>query len=343
MANTPKLDLLLIQASWQFADEAFNRVIRDMDDKLLGVAHLNSPKHWSDWKPTTEYAKYDVVRITQAKSHQYYQCVVGGTSGTAEPTNNVTGSQVTDGTITWEVMSLTEVAVDSGVLRIWLSGAHYYRGEAVLYGQALYRCRVEHTATNWTDDNLKWQEVYASLRIWTPNIFYFVGDSMVYNNLIYQCITEHVSGSSFNATEKAKWKLIGSAGGAEDWKSATYYLEGQLVDVNGILYRANQEHTSTTSFAADIAKWDKVCANIKEWEASVYYPQGTLVHYDDMLYVSNTTHTSSSTFEADGAKWTLYLDVIKKWQQEKYYHRGRIITYQDALYQLYLHQGSCCR
>ena len=106
--NTPKLDLLRVQATWQFGDVAFNRVIDDMDNKLVGIAHLSSPMHWTEWKAETTYAKGDVVRYPSLKSHQYAVCLsVSGTTDTEAniPTNNITGSIITDGTIQWEISS----------------------------------------------------------------------------------------------------------------------------------------------------------------------------------------------------------------------------------------------
>ena len=40
--NTPILDLLRIQESWQFGDEAFNKFIDDADAKLVGIAHCST-------------------------------------------------------------------------------------------------------------------------------------------------------------------------------------------------------------------------------------------------------------------------------------------------------------
>lgn len=330
--NTPKLDLLRIQETWQFADEAFNRFIDDADNKLVGVDHLDSPKHWSDWKENTAYVKDDVVRITNTKSHQYYQCIVGGTSGATEPTNNVTGSVVTDGTVEWMVMSLSEAGLGGGTIQIWLSGWHYNRGDAVLYGTALYRCKIDHDSTDWNTDYIYWQEVFASIRLWQPNIYYFVDDTAIYDGLIYQCITAHKSDTTFSTTEEANWEIIGGAGGAKDWTSGVTYLEGQLVTVNGILYKSKLKHTSGTAFQSDIANWDIVYANIRDWQPGEYYPADTLIAYDDILYRCTTSHTATTNFYNDRANWKLFHNIIRKWQTDNYYETGQFVTYRDCLY-----------
>lgn len=73
--STPKLDLLRIQETWQFGDAAFNRFIDDADNKLVGVAHLQSPMHWTEWTEKTQYYRDDVVRYPNLKSHQYARCL----------------------------------------------------------------------------------------------------------------------------------------------------------------------------------------------------------------------------------------------------------------------------
>lgn len=330
--NTPKLDLLRIQETWQFGDEAFNRFIDDADDKLVGVEHLESPKHWTDWKKETVYAKEDIVRITNGKSHQYYQCIVGGTSGTSEPTNNVTGSIITDGTVQWMVMSLSEAGTNGGTIKIWLSGTYYNRGEAVLYGTSLYRCKVDHTATTWVSDYIYWQEVFASIRLWKPTIYYFEDDTVIQDDIIYKCNTAHVSGSSFDATEEANWDAVGGAGGANPWESSKMYQAGQFVVNDGILYRAKDTHASGSFFSGDLSHWDSVNTNIVVWSQNSYYPVGSLVQYGNIVYKCTTSHTASSNFNTDISSWSLFHNTISVWGTSKPYYTGQIIIYDNRLY-----------
>ena len=330
--NTPKLDLLRIQPFWKFGDAAFNRFIDDADDKLVGVSHLDSNAHWATWEANTDYVKDDVVRITNNKTHQYYQCIEAGTSSDTEPTNNVTGSVLTDGTVKWMVMSLSEAGTGGGTIQIWLSGWHYNRGDAVLYGTSLYRCKVDHDANGWDTDYIYWQEVFSSLRWWKPNIYYFEDDTAIYDGLIYQCIVSHISDSTFNSSEESNWEIIGGAGGAKEWQSNTKYLEGQLVTVDGILYKSNSKHTSGTSFNLDIANWDIVYANIKDWEPNKYYPERTLIAYEDTIYKCTSPHTASFDFYSDMDNWKLFHNPIKKWEIDKYYDVGQFVTYRDCLY-----------
>lgn len=332
-ASTPKLDLLRIQPTWQFGDEAFNRFIDDADNKLVGIEHVSSKLHWDLWKKETAYEVNDVIRWENMKSHQYARCVTAGTSSTTMPGNNVTGSVVTDGTVGWQICSLTEADAYNGTIKIWLSGQRYYRGDAVRYGTALYRCNVEHVATNWTADNLKWQEIYASIRMWDKTTYYFENDTVIYNNLIYQCITAHVSGNTFDATEEEKWILVADTGGAKEWQTAKVYQKDQLVTYNGTLYRAKDKHTSTTDFATDTAHWDIVYASLPSWGTEVYYPVKTVVYYNNKTYKCLTAHTSgNTTLYDDGANWQILDNTIEEWATNIYYYSGQFVLKENVLY-----------
>ena len=117
---TSKLNLKLIDEKEYFADEAFNNVINDADNKLVGVSHLSSAQHWDEWKPSKAYSSGDIVRYKSLLGGQYVKCVVAGISGSSEPTNNVTGSNVKDGTVEWSVLSLADLFFDSTKIDIWL-------------------------------------------------------------------------------------------------------------------------------------------------------------------------------------------------------------------------------
>ena len=341
--NTPKLDLLRIQETWQFGDVAFNRFIDDADNKLVGVAHLQSPMHWTEWKPETEYAYGDVVRYPNLKSHQYAVCLsrLGGTSDVKEnmPSNNVTGSIFMDNTVKWEVRSLTEADANGGTIRIWLGGGvSYARGDAVRYGDALYRAKIDHeSSTTFAADENLWQEIYASIRFWKPNTYYYLDDTAIYDDIIYKCIEAHKSVANFESDSSAtppvvgdedKWEIIGGAGGAKDWETNKKYQYGQLVLVNGILYRCNTKHKSNaTAFQNDILKWDLVEAQIHDWVAGEYYVAGTLVAYNDVIYKCQSNHLASADFTSDLTKWKLYHETIIIWQTETSYYAGQIVIY----------------
>lgn len=332
---TSKLNLKLIDEKEYFADEAFNNVINDADDKLVGVSHLSSAQHWDEWKPSKAYSSGDIVRYKSLLGGQYVKCVVAGISGSSEPTNNVTGSNVKDGTVEWSVLSLADLLFDSTKIDIWLSSSNYKRGQVALYNNCLYRCKTPHTSSSSFDlDASYWQEVKASIGLWKPLVYYYVDDIVVNDGLIYKNNLAHVSDSTFSSTEEANWELIGGAGGISSWQSSETYNKGQLVINDGIVYKVNSKHTSSSSFSADITNWDILNAGLNDWATSVYYPVGIVVLANNKIYQCKSPHTST-TFTADIANWqeiSGYRIVIDDWKANTGYVVGDLCANDKKIY-----------
>ena len=324
----------MIQPTDKFADETFNAVINDIDDKVVGIAHLDSSGHWSTWEKNKGYDVNDIIRISDTKSNQYYQCVSKGTSGAKEPTNNVTGSIVVDGTVKWVVMAIGCGGSSSSV-DLWSSDSYYSKGTIALYNNKLYRCKIAHTSlATFKDDAPYWQEIKASNTMWATGVYYLADDVIVKDNKLYKCNTSHTS-TTFDA-DKANWKLLGDFSLVNPFAISTEYEEGQFVTYNGILYRCNTKHTSSSvDFATDLANWDVVYANTVDWDINTYYPKETIVLHDKLYYQCLTTHTSSADFEADRAKWQLLSNVpanIQNWEISKYYYTGQCVLVDGIIY-----------
>lgn len=332
---TSKLKLRLIDEKEYFADEAFNAVINDADNKLVGVSHLSSAQHWDEWKPNKAYSIGDIVRYRSLRGGQYVKCVVAGISGSKEPTNNVTGSKVKDGTVKWTVLSLADLLFDSTKIDIWLSSFDYKRGQVALYNNCLYRCKTPHTSSNSFDlDASYWQEVKASIGLWKPLVYYYVDDIVVNDGLIYKNNVAHVSDSTFSSTEEVNWELIGGAGGVSPWQSNESYNKGQLVVNDGIIYKVKSKHTSSSSFSADIANWDILNAGLNDWATSIYYPVGIVVLANNKIYQCKSAHTST-TFTADIANWqeiSGYRVVIDDWKAKAGYVVGDLCANDKKIY-----------
>ena len=202
--KTTNLGIKLIQPTDKFIEVTFNNVIKDIDDKCLGVDHAKSPAHFSVWNKNTDYVKGDIIRITKGKSNQYYQCIVGGTSGVTEPENNVTDSIVTDGSIKWKVYEFG--AGSSNSLDLWTGGTYYTRGQIVLYNDEIFRCKIDHTSLNtFAQDKINFQQLFSNVQEWKDGVLYQENATVVYNNRIYKCITEHTSTTTF---DKTKFELL---------------------------------------------------------------------------------------------------------------------------------------
>lgn len=322
--DTPKLHLLLIQENWKFADDSFNAVIEDMDNKLLGIAHANSKVHWDEWNTGYSYSKGDVIRTESCKSNQYYLCVTNGISGTTEPTNDITGSVVNDGTVQWKVCIIGDSEASASV-DIFRGGLPYTKGQLVLYNDVLYRCKIGHVAAQTMElDESYWQQVDASLQPWKASTYFLVNDIVVYDNVIYKCTTAHTSGYNFDYT---KWTPL-TITLIENWATSTRYVEKQIVIHNGEMFRALDTHTSdATSFATDLAvpHWEYITNSLPSWVANEGYLVGQVAVYNNRLYKCKTAHTATGTF--DPTKWTpiLALPVVEEWQPNTSYLANQLI------------------
>ena len=106
MAQTLKLLLRLMEDTDKFSIDSFNAVINDLDNKLLSTSHDSTISHWDKWDKNKNINVGDVLRITNLPTGLFYKATVAGTTGTTEPTNNVVGSTLTDGTVTWQICEL---------------------------------------------------------------------------------------------------------------------------------------------------------------------------------------------------------------------------------------------
>ena len=329
---TPKLKIPLLQPTDRVGVNSLNKPLEAMDALLVGISHLTSTMHWAMWEKSTVYDKDDVVRWGKLGSGQYARCVIGGTSGTTEPTINKTGSTLVEGTVSWVIESLGSA---NSTINFWFDMVTYDRGQIVIYNNCLYRCKTPHTSSSSFDlDYSKWMELKTSVRIWSPSVYYYENDTALVDGSLYLCITAHVSESTFNTTEETYWEVIGGAGGISVWQDNKSYNEGQLVSYNNILYKANIKHTSTANFSADIANWDIVNAGLNDWATSVYYPAGMIVIANNKLYQCITAHTSTK-FTADEANWqeiSGYRIVIDDWKATTDYIVGDLCAHDKKIY-----------
>ena len=83
--KTKNLELRYIQPTDYFISDTFNKILDDIDSKVVGVPHLSSGAHWTLWKKSTSYSKGDIVRTPYLHSNQYLECLQSGISGTVEP------------------------------------------------------------------------------------------------------------------------------------------------------------------------------------------------------------------------------------------------------------------
>lgn len=326
--ETDKLKIKLIQPTDMFADDAFNNVIKDLDNKVVGIAHLTSGAHWEVWTKDTKYAKGDVVRTTTCKSNQYFQCIVGGTSGKDEPKNQGTGAQITDNTATWIINEIGSSGGNSGA-SVFIGSKHYTRGQLAIYNSVLYRSIKDHIAEQTFQlDIANWQKLYSNIREWSDSTFYFSGEIVINDNKIYKCKQDHVSAGTFVSDINA-WDSL-SSNGIETFKPSTYYNDGAIVVEGNRLYRCTLAHTSTTDLISDIQNW-KLLSNVQDWESNKTYIQDNIVLYDNTPYKVIKDHVSND-FSLDKDNFELTYSNIKDFNQTMFYKKGSYVLYNNNIY-----------
>lgn len=326
--ETDKLKIKLIQPTDMFADDAFNNVIKDLDNKVVGIAHLTSGAHWEVWAKNTKYTKGDVVRTTTCKSNQYFQCIVGGTSGKDEPKNQGTGAQITDNTATWIINEIGSSGENSGA-SVFIGEKYYTRSQLVIYNGVLYRSIKDHIAEQTFQlDISNWQKLYSNIREWTDSTFYFSNEIVINDNKLYKCKQDHVSAGTF-VSDINTWDSL-SSNGIETFKPSTYYNDGAIIVEGNRLYRCTLAHTSTTDLISDIQNWE-LLSNAQDWESNKTYIQGNIVLYDNTPYKVIKNHISND-FSLDKDNFELTYSNIRDFNASSYYKAGSYVLYNNNIY-----------
>lgn len=187
----------------------------------------------------------------------------------------------------------------TSVIKNWQASTTYDIDDMVLYNGSLFRCTIANTSSTFNASNFSL--ITSDLKLWSASTNYVAGATAINGGLIYRCTATHVSGSTFDATEKANWSIIGKPC-IYTWQIGHLYDVGDLISTNGSMYRCSTAHTAGSTFSGDIANWALVYTSVSNWSASNYYPVGACAIYNGILYQCTTAHTSTSTF-AD-ANWS---------------------------------------
>ena len=329
MSNTTeKLSLNLLSGLEKINKDTFNDIIEDIDNKCVGIYHLHENSHWKLWEKDTDYAKGDIVRTTNCKSNQYFQCIVGGTSGKDEPKNQGTGTQITDNTATWIINEIGSSGGNNGA-SVFIGSKYYTRSQLVIYNGVLYRSIKDHIAEQTFQlDIANWQKLYSNIREWTDSTFYFSNEIVINDNKLYKCKQDHVSAGTF-VSDINTWDSL-SSNGIETFKPSTYYNDGDIIVEGNRLYRCTLAHTSTTDLISDIQNWE-LLSNIQEWESNKTYIQGNIVLYDNTPYKVVKNHVSND-FSLDKDNFEITYSNIRDFNASSYYKAGSYILYDNNIY-----------
>ena len=330
MSNTTeKLSLNLLSGLEKVNKDTFNGIIEDIDSKCVGIHHLQENSHWKLWEKDTDYAKGDVVRTTTCKSNQYFQCIVGGTSGKDEPKNKGTGAQITDNTATWIINEIGSSGSSNGGAVIFVGEKYYTKGQLAIFNGVLYRSIKDHVAkTTFQEDFESWQNLYSNIREWADSTFYFSGEIVINDNKLYKCKQDHVSAGTF-VSDINTWESL-SSNGIETFKPSTYYNDGDIIVEGNRIYRCSLAHTSTTDLISDIQNWE-LLSNIQGWKSNKTYIQGNIVLYDNTPYKVVKNHVSND-FSLDKDNFELTYSNIRDFNASSYYKAGSYVLYDNNIY-----------
>lgn len=329
MPNTTKnLSLNLLSGLEKVNKDTFNGIIEDIDSKCVGIHHLHENSHWRLWEKDTDYVKGDIVRTTTCKSNQYFQCIVGGTSGKNEPKNQGTGAQITDNTATWIINEIGSSGGNSGA-SVFIGSKYYTRSQLVIYNDVLYRSIKDHIAEQTFQlDIANWQKLYSNIREWADSTFYFSNEIVINDNKLYKCKQDHVSAGTF-VSDINTWDSL-SSNGIETFKPSTYYNDGAIIVEGNRLYRCTLAHTSTTDLISDIQNWE-LLSNIQDWESNKTYIQGNIVLYDHTPYKVTKNHVSND-FSLDKDNFELTYSNIRDFNPTTFYKKGSYVLYNNNIY-----------
>ena len=310
--ETDRLKIKLIQETDQVSAKAWNDVIEDIDKKVAPQSHVGDRSHFELWEKNKSYTDGDIIRYGALRSNQYAICLSGGQSDTTEPTNNITGSEINVGTARFKIVTLDKGTLEEFKINVWTSGTYYKSGSFVIYGDAIYKCKVNHVSDNaFSADKDKWIELFSSIRAWKKNTYYAVGDTVLNGTDIVMCKTEHTSKATY---DEDKWEYVGNFSLLEDWENQKDYKKGQIIIFEKELYRAREAHKSSDTFAK--TKWEKVTRSggIADWEANKSYSKDDVVYYAKNIYRA-LGDTKDTNFIP--SSWERITDNIKFWDNAK--------------------------
>jgi hypothetical protein len=184
---------------------------------------------------------------------------------------------------------------------------------------------------------------------WVTAKAYVKDDIIRYGGQVYICVQAHTAGPDFYL-DSAYWNVMSDGQNwVGNWDINTYYKKGDVVKYGGLLYVANNGHTSAGTITLGLEQnqgdWDLYTENTDwkgDWVINTRYKVNDLVKYGGNIYLCNTYHTSSTTvatdidgLEADLAKWDIYskgFDWKNVWVAETRYKPNDLVRYGGQLY-----------
>jgi len=186
---------------------------------------------------------------------------------------------------------------------------------------------------------------------WQTGVAYSRDDIVKFGGKTFVCLITHTASANFYTDKDAvvpgstppipapKWVVMtDGVAFAGTWQSGVMYKEGDIVYINGSLYKCTTHvHTSST-WEADESSWE-VYANhidfIGNWSSTTEYAIGAIVKYNGIAYRCISTHTSAAAIEDNIDDWEVYYEGIEyrsDWSNATSYFLNDLVKYGGSLY-----------
>ena len=185
---------------------------------------------------------------------------------------------------------------------------------------------------------------------WTTGTTYYKDDVVRLGGKTFICTTGHIAAADFYTDldySPTKWNQVSDGQAWKgDWTPATSYVINDLVKYGGIVYLANNNHTSaataTIGLESNLSDWDIFSQGVDwkgSWSISTRYKKNDLVKYGGYTYICNTGHTSAATanlgLEDSLGNWTAFNQGIEyktTWVTGTRYKLNDVVKYGAGLW-----------
>jgi hypothetical protein len=122
-----------------------------------------------------------------------------------------------------------------------------------------------------------------------------------------------------------------------DWSASIAYKTDDVVKYGPSVYVCLTPHTSQSTFAVDLAKWDLMSSGLENagtWNDSTLYKIGQTVTYGGAVYIALQESTNQNPYTA-AAYWQKFVDGQQfegDYDNSADYQKGDIVYYGGYLY-----------
>lgn len=273
-------------------------------------------------------SRYYAQGSTIIYNNTIYRCLVSHTASTFNPVNwvRVCGMSIT----TWEQ-------------------EHEYRqDDIVLYQDTFYQALSTHeSTTDFEDDRVYWKllnYIPAEIPEYSRDTYYYQNQIVSSKGAIYRCIVGHLSSDDSNLLKDDyyvdpedpidgnNWEYLG---GIRLWVANQWYLEGEYLLYEDILYQCNLTHIEDSTFEHSRNRWNiigRMSAYIEEWEHYKFYYKDTLVQHNGIIYIVLEDYTEGANFTGIHLK-EISTFRVHEWRPDTHYNKDDVVTMFGYLYQ----------